>query len=247
MLNIIPAIDIKDGRCVRLQQGDFSRQTTYDYSPVESALKWESLGASLIHIVDLDGAKNGLSTNITTIKDICTAVSCECELGGGIRTLEAVDKALEAGVSRVVFGTALAENPEFASALVKRFSANYIVGGLDARDGKIAIKGWQAGSEKTPVGLAKSLFNLGVQYFIYTDVSTDGMFSGPNLETVSTLCDSLPDSRFIASGGIGSASHLQSLVGLKKNNLDGVIVGKALYDGRLSYAELIKLMDTQQT
>ena len=246
MLKIIPAIDIKDGRCVRLQQGDFSRQTTYDDSPVQAAEKWDSLGASLIHIVDLDGAKNGRSANITTIKEICSTVSCECELGGGIRTLDAVDKALEAGISRVVFGTALAENPTFASALMNRFNANFIVGGLDARDGKITIKGWQEGSGKTPVGLAKSLFELGVRNFIYTDVSTDGMFSGPNIEVVSALCDSLPDSRFIASGGIGSASHLQSLVKLKKSNLYGVIVGKALYDGRLSYEELTKLVEHQK-
>ena len=246
MLKIIPAIDIRDGRCVRLQQGDFSRQTTYSESPVEAAQKWDALGASLIHIVDLDGAKDGRFTNISIITDICSAVSCECELGGGIRTLDDVDKALEAGVSRVIFGTALAVAPEFASALVKRFNSDRIVAGLDARDGMIAIKGWQVGSATTPANLALSLFGFGIQHFIYTDVSTDGMFSGPNLETVSALCDSIPNGRFIASGGIGSAKHLQSLVELKKTNLDGVIVGKALYDGRLSYGELTQLAENRQ-
>ena len=238
MLKIIPAIDLINGKCVRLQQGDYSRQTTYNESPVEVAKKWQHLGASMIHIVDLDGAKTGQTINLKTIAKICSSVTCACELGGGIRTISDVKKALEAGVSRVVFGTALAKNPQFSSSLLSHFQSDYIVAGLDARNGKIAIEGWQVGSDITPVNLAKSLFNLGVRHFIYTDISTDGMFSGPNLQGTSALCDAVPEAQVTASGGVGSIKHVKDLIGLEKENLDGVIVGKALYDGRINYKDL---------
>ena len=242
MLKIIPAIDIRDGKCVRLQQGDFSRQTIYSYSPIDAGKKWDALGAALIHIVDLDGAKHGRTTNTKTIGNVCSAVACPCELGGGIRTLEAVEEALAAGVSRVVFGTALAENPKFASALVKQFGSDAIVAGLDARNGEIAIEGWQAGSKQTPLDLAGSLFDHGVRNFIYTDISTDGMFTGPNLEAISELCDAIPNGSFIASGGVGSATHIEEIIKLERSNLYGVIVGKALYDGRVNYEELNRIV-----
>ena len=246
MFKIIPAIDLIDGKCVRLQQGDFSRQTTYNDSPVEVAKKWQNLGASMIHIVDLDGARKGHTVNLKTIAKICSSVTCACELGGGIRTITDVEKALEAGVSRVVFGTALARDPQLSSSLLSHFHSDCIVAGLDARDGKIAIEGWQVGSDLTPVNLAKSLFNLGIRHFIYTDISTDGMFSGPNLQGTSALCDAIPGAEVTASGGVGSIKHIKDLIGLKKENLDGVIVGKALYDGRISYEKLAQTVISEQ-
>ena len=242
MFKIIPAIDLRSGKCVRLEQGDFSRQTTYNDNPLDVAKKWEALGAPLIHIVDLDGAKSGRNGNLNTVAEICSSVSCACELGGGIRTIGSVQNALEIGVSRVVFGTAVATEPRFGSTLVSHFNADCIVAGLDARDGKIATEGWTMGSDKAPVELAQSLFKFGIRQFIYTDISTDGMFTGPNLEGISMLCDAVPEGRFIASGGVGSTEHIERLLNLHKQNLDGVIVGKALYDGRLSYEELSKMI-----
>lgn len=159
MFKIIPAIDVIDGQCVRLEQGDYDRQTTYTESPVNMGIEWEKAGASLIHIVDLDGAKNGKPTNLSVIGSVCEAVSCSCELGGGIRTEKDIRDALDAGVSRVILGTTLAENPGYGKTLVSTFGDERIVAGIDARNGKIAVRGWREESSTDVIDLARTLYS----------------------------------------------------------------------------------------
>ncbi len=240
MLKIVPAIDIRHGKCVRLEQGDYDRQTTYEVSPTDMARKWQDSGAELIHLVDLDGAKAGHPVNLDVIERICASVSVPCELGGGIRTIADIEDALEAGVSRVILGTVVAENPTHAGALLEDFAACELVAGIDARGGKVAVRGWTEESQADAMDLAQELFLHGIQNFIYTDILTDGMFTGPNVKELVNLCRSLPEARVIASGGIGTAAHVATLAELNLDNLDGVIVGKALYDGRVTFEELAK-------
>lgn len=236
---IIPAIDLRGGKCVRLQQGDYDRQTTYDGLPVDVAHAWETAGAPLLHLVDLDGAKGGTPRHAEAIAGIAHALHIPCELGGGIRTEADIRLALSWGVRRVILGTVVAEAPERAEGWVKTFGAEAIVAGLDARDGKIALRGWLEDSRISVIELARHLAAEGVRRFIYTDINTDGMFTGPNLEAVARLCDAVPAAKVIASGGVGSAEHVHQLCALRRANLEGVIVGKALYDGRVTYADLL--------
>ena len=203
------------------------------------AIEWESSGAPLIHIVDLEGANGGHSANLSTISSICASVACPCQLGGGIREERDIEGILKLGIQRVILGTSLSENPSLAEKLLTTFKPEQIVAGLDATHGKIATHAWKVVSEYTAIELATKLFNFGIRNFIYTDILTDGMFSGPNYEQVSLLCNALPKAQFIASGGVGSIEHIQGLVKLGKKNLEGVIVGKALYDDRLNYRELV--------
>lgn len=240
MVHIIPAIDIRNGRCVRLEQGDFNRQTVYDGAPVEVARRWEQAGAKEIHIVDLDGAKSGAPKNLDVVQRICAAVSCACELGGGIRAPADIRAALAAGAKRVVIGTTLTEQPARTAELLAEFNVAQLVAGLDARSGRIAAHGWQSESSHDLLAFARELFRHGMRNFIYTDIATDGMFTGPNLQQVAALCDALPGAQIIASGGVGGVEHVEKLVALRKNNLYGVIVGKALYDGRVTVEELIQ-------
>ncbi len=238
MFNIIPAIDLINGQCVRLEQGDFKRQTTYSSNPVDVALKWEKLGAKFIHIVDLDGAKSGTLSQSTLIKKICSSTSCQCELGGGIRSLKEIEIALNAGIDQVILGTVLAQKPDFARQITSEFGAERIVAGIDAHNGFISIDGWQTDSSIEVAKLAVTLFEGGIKRFIYTDISTDGMFTGPNIDGTKKLCESLTEANFIASGGVGCKEHIKNLLDLKLENLEGVIVGKALYDGRVNYEDL---------
>lgn len=235
---IVPAIDIIDGCCVRLQQGDYARKTVYDCSPVETARRWESGGASLIHLVDLDGAKAGHPVNLATVREVCAASGCACELGGGIRTAADIREALAAGVSRVILGTALCEKPDWAKALLAEFGPERLVAGIDARDGKVALRGWLEDSAVDAVGLARELVGRGIRHIIYTDIARDGMGTGPNTLTTGALCDAVPEATVLASGGVGSVDHVRGLVALNRANLGGVVVGKALYDGRVRFAQL---------
>ena len=245
MFRIIPAIDIRSGRCVRLQQGDYQRQTTYEPRPVDMAMKWQDAGAPLIHVVDLDGAKEGHPCNLGTVAAVCAAVRTPCELGGGIRTLADVRAALAAGVSRVILGTSVAGDPSLAGQLLAALPAPQLVAGIDARDGRVAVRGWLEDSGREAVDLAGQLYAQGLRHFIYTDIRTDGMFTGPNVKGVAELCQALPAAGIIAAGGVGGAEHVRALTGLGCGNLEGVIVGKALYDGRVSYAELVAAAGSQ--
>lgn len=238
-LQIIPAIDLIDGHCVRLQQGDYERKTQYSESPVVMAQRWAAENVEWIHLVDLDAARDGSARNLPVVQEICQTVSCRCELGGGIRSVTDAARAFDAGVDRVILGTALAENPEMADELVARFGSNRIVAGIDARNGIAAVRGWREDTGRDALDLARELTNHGIRIIIYTDIATDGMFTGPNLQAVSALCVAVPETTIVASGGIKNSKHVEKLVEIPANNLYGVIVGKALYDGKATLAELI--------
>lgn len=235
---IIPAIDIRGGKCVRLFQGDYNRETVYGDSPAEQAVRWEKEGAHIIHLVDLDGAKAKQPVNLDAVREICSAVHIPCELGGGIRTLEDARKAFDAGVYRIILGTVACENPKLAKEFVSEFTAERVVVGIDARGGCVAVNGWLENSGVDAYELVLTLQDMGVTRFIYTDIATDGALSGPNCDAIAALCSRVPRCGVISSGGISSARDITALRELRKDNLEGVIVGKALYDGKTSYREL---------
>ena len=237
---IIPAIDMRGGRCVRLFQGDYSKETVYGDNPPEQALKWQSAGAEMIHLVDLDGAKAGHPVNLEPIRGICAAVDIPCEIGGGIRTEQDAELLFQAGVSRVILGTAACENPEIAGRFVEKFGPEKVVVGIDARNGKVAVRGWIENSGVDAQELAVKMYGMGIRRIIFTDIATDGAFTGPSLKPTDALCRLVPDCRIIASGGVSSAEDAAKLAALHLPNLEGVIVGKALYDGRTTYQELAR-------
>jgi len=235
-LTIIPAIDLKGGRCVRLRQGIASDETVYSDDPVQMAQSWEQQGATWLHVVDLDGAFQGFPVHADLIAKIARAVRIPIEVGGGLRTDDQVEALLASGVTRAVLGTRAWTSPETLARLVKRFGERVAVG-LDARNGRVAIKGWTETTGTDALALAARLEKLGVQTLIYTDIAQDGMLKGPNTAAMAALCDRVA-CRVIASGGVASAEHIAALAALGKPNLAGVIVGKALYEGKVSFAEL---------
>lgn len=235
---IIPAIDIRGGKCVRLFQGDYNRETVYGDSPAEQAVRWEKEGAHIIHLVDLDGAKAKQPVNLDAVREICSAVHIPCELGGGIRTLEDARKAFDAGVYRIILGTVACENPKLAKEFVSEFTAERVVVGIDARGGCVAVNGWLENSGVDAYELVLTLQEMGVTRFIYTDIATDGALSGPDCDAIAALCSRGPRCGVISSGGISSARDITALRELRKDNLEGAIVGKALYDGKTTYREL---------
>ena len=235
---IIPAIDIRGGKCVRLFQGDYNRETVYGDSPAEQAVRWEKEGAHIIHLVDLDGAKAKQPVNLDAVREICSAVHIPCELGGGIRTLEDARKAFDAGVYRIILGTVACENLKLAKEFVSEFTAERVVVGIDARGGCVAVNGWLENSGVDAYELVLTLQEMGVTRFIYTDIATDGALSGPNCDAIAALCSRVPRCGVISSGGISSARDITALRELRKDNLEGAIVGKALYDGKTTYREL---------
>ena len=235
---IVPAIDIRGGKCVRLFQGDYNQETIYNDSPADQAKKFQEDGAALIHLVDLDGAKAGKPVNLDVVREICAAVSIPCELGGGIRTVEDAKAAFEAGVYRVILGTTACENPHLVSDFISTFGADRVVMGIDAKGGRVAVKGWLETCKFDVFELIAKLEEMGVTRFIYTDISTDGALSGPNLDSVAAVCSRVPRCGVIASGGISGAEDIKNLRALGKENLEGVIVGKALYAGRTTFREL---------
>ena len=237
---IFPAIDLRGGRCVRLFQGDYAQETVYGDNPAEQARKWVDSGAEFLHLVDLDGAKKGSLVNGDAVRSICEAVKIPCELGGGIRTVEEAERAFDLGVSRVILGTAACENPRVTEAFTNRFGSDRIVVGIDARNGLVALRGWVETSEIPAFSLAKSLYLLGVNRIIFTDISTDGALKGPNFESVRTLCNLVPDCSIVASGGVTCAEDVKKFASFQLPNLEGVIVGKALFDGRVTVEELKK-------
>ncbi|MFW5980898.1 MAG: 1-(5-phosphoribosyl)-5-[(5-phosphoribosylamino)methylideneamino]imidazole-4-carboxamide isomerase [Halanaerobiaceae bacterium] len=235
-MEVIPAIDIKNGRCVRLIQGDFNKEKVYGENPVQMALHWENQGARRIHIVDLDGAKEGVPRNLSLIKDLVKAVKIPVQLGGGIRSLEIMKKYLELGVDRVIVGTLALKNPDLVEKSIKLLGEDKIVAGVDAKKGKVAVEGWLETSEKKIKEVILDLKKRGVKTFIYTDISRDGMLSGPDIEGLEQLIQ-LNDIEIIASGGVSSGKDLNQL---EKIGIDKAVVGKALYDGRLKTDNLWK-------
>ncbi len=235
---IFPAIDLKDGKVVRLRQGKAEDMTVYSDSPAAQALEWQRQGGQYLHLVDLDGAFTGQGTNINVISEITKAVSIPCQMGGGIRDRESAKRAFDAGISRVIVGTKACESVEFVSSLVKEFGADRVAVGIDAQDGKVAVQGWTESGDWDPVQLAQAVSVAGVETVIYTDISTDGMLKGPNLPAMEQMVQAV-DARVIASGGVSVKEDITHLAAIK--GLHGVIVGKALYDGRVNLPEILNL------
>ena len=235
---IFPAIDMRNGNCVRLFKGDYNQETVYGDSPADQAAVWEKEGAPLIHLVDLDGAKAGHPVNIDSIRKICQTVKIPCELGGGIRTEKDAEQVFSLGISRVILGTAACENQDLIRSFIKNFGTEKIVAGIDARDGMVALRGWLETSSVKALDLAVRMVEIGVRRIIFTDIATDGAFTGPSIGPTSELCRTVPQCNIIASGGVSSDADAGKLAALKLDNLEGVIVGKALYDGRTTYKAL---------
>ncbi|ACL74772.1 1-(5-phosphoribosyl)-5-[(5-phosphoribosylamino)methylideneamino]imidazole-4-carboxamide isomerase [Ruminiclostridium cellulolyticum] len=231
---IYPAIDIIDGKCVRLQQGSYSDVTVFGDSPVDMARKWESLGAGYLHVVDLDGARSGKSENAEIIKQIAKTLKIPVQTGGGIRNLETVETYLSGGLSRIILGTSAVSNREMLISALKEYKGKIAVG-IDAKDGKVAIHGWEKTSDYTAVEFAKEVESLGAKTIIYTDISRDGMLKGPNLQAMKEMADSV-SMDVIASGGV---SRLKDIIDLKQTGVSGVIVGKAIYTGNVDLKEAI--------
>lgn len=227
---LIPAIDIKGGKCVRLLQGDPDRETVYSDDPAAMARRFESLGARLIHVVDLDGAFEGRPVNAAIVRKIAGAVSVPIEIGGGIRDEKTVEKYLEAGIKRIILGTAVLGDKK--EALISRFAPNLIMG-VDARNSMVATHGWKQVTGVRAVDFIRELASLGLKEVIYTDISTDGMLTGPNYGAFETLLKEVPGLNLIASGGVSVMEDLERLSELAPGALKGCIVGKAIYDGRI--------------
>jgi phosphoribosylformimino-5-aminoimidazole carboxamide ribotide isomerase len=232
---IYPAIDIKDGKCVRLQQGDYSKVTVYSDDPAETARKWEEAGAYYLHVVDLDGARGGKQPDIELISNIAASTGMKVQLGGGLRNMEAVDKALAAGIFRVILGTSAVSDRAFLETAVRKYGGGIAVG-IDARDGKVAIEGWERTSELYAVEFAKAIEALGVKTIIYTDISRDGMLQGPNLKAMSEMAGAVGID-VIASGGV---SRLEDIMELEGTGVSGVIIGKALYTGGIDLKKALE-------
>lgn len=237
MFTIIPAIDIKNGRCVRLRQGRAEEMTVYSDDPVAMARRWQDEGATFLHVVDLDGAFEKRPVHTDLVEAIAKAVSMPVELGGGIRTAGHIRDLLNRGVRRVILGTRACSDPGSVRQLTAEFGAAIVVG-IDARGGKVQVNGWVETTEMTALDLARRMEQAGVKTLIYTDTATDGMLGGPNLEAVRQLCEAVPGCSVIASGGVSEPAHAKALAGLGLPNLEGAIVGKALYDGRTTLAAL---------
>lgn len=234
-MRIYPAIDIKDGNCVRLLQGRFSDLTVYGDNPTEMAKKWESLGGEYIHVVDLDGALKGQGVNAKVIKSICKHVNVPVQTGGGIRTMEDIENKLACGISRVIIGTKAVRDADFVKRAVDKYGDKIVIG-IDAKNSMVAIEGWEEVSEFKAVDFAKKMENIGVKTIVYTDIATDGTLQGPNLDAMAEMAKET-NLDVIASGGVGSLEHIKTLV---PTGVEGVIVGRALYTGNVDLAEAIK-------
>lgn len=234
---VIPAIDLKDGKCVRLLQGKEEEVTVYSDDPAATAKHWTSLGAELIHVVDLDGAFTGEQKNFEKIKAIREAIDILIEVGGGIRDVDRIEKLISLGVDRVIIGTSAAKDPDMVRRACEKFTGKVLVG-IDAKDGKVAVKGWVEVTELDAIEFAEKMQDAGVSGVIYTDISRDGMLSGPNIEAMEKMVSSV-NIPVIASGGVSKIDDIKSLMQIK--NLWGVITGKALYAGTLDLPEAIEI------
>lgn len=239
-MQLYPAIDIRNGQCVRLRQGQFHNQEVYSSSPVKVAKQRETQGASFIHLVDLDGALHGHGVNEEVIRDIASAVSVPVQVGGGIRTIKDIENKLNLGVNRVIIGTKAVENPAFIKEAISNFGAERIVIGIDAKNGMVAIEGWEKVSNYNAITLALNMKELGVKTIVYTDISKDGMLQGPNVECTKEMVD-MTGLDIIASGGVSSLKDLELV---NQVGVHGAIIGKALYENRINLEEAIQLFES---
>ncbi|WP_303969490.1 1-(5-phosphoribosyl)-5-[(5-phosphoribosylamino)methylideneamino]imidazole-4-carboxamide isomerase [Sporosarcina ureae] len=231
---LFPAIDIRDGKCVRLIQGDYAQEIIYNDSPTNMAQEWQSQGAEYIHIVDLDGAKTGNSANKQAIEAIAKAINVPVQVGGGIRNMEIVDSHIANGVARVIIGTAAIQDPEFLKRAVEKHGDKIAVS-IDARNGFVATDGWTETSDVKAVDLLQDLAKIGVKTVVYTDIMKDGMLQGPNFEELKIM-DDASSIDIIASGGVSTEEDIKKLAA---SDMYGAIIGKALYEGKLSLKKLL--------
>ena len=236
---VIPAIDLKEGKCVRLEQGLMDKDTVFNDNPAAQARAWQDQGAELLHIVDLDGAFAGEPKNRAAIEAIVKAITIPSQLGGGIRDIETIEAYLSLGLSRVIIGTAAQRNPELVREACLKFPGRIVVG-IDAKNGMVAVQGWAEITDVTAVDLARKFEGFGVSAIIYTDISRDGMLQGPNLEATRALAEavSIP---IIASGGVSSLKDIQDLMAIEASGISGVITGKAVYTGAIRLQEAVAL------
>jgi phosphoribosylformimino-5-aminoimidazole carboxamide ribotide isomerase len=239
---LFPAIDLKNGQCVRLEQGDMARATVFNLDPAAQAKTFETQGFEYLHVVDLDGAFAGKPVNATAVEAMLKAVKFPVQLGGGIRDLATVEVWLAKGIKRVIIGTAAVRDPQLVKDAAKKFPGRVAVG-LDARDGKVAVEGWAEASTVTALEIAKRFEDAGVAAIIFTDIARDGMLKGLNLDATIALADkiSIP---VIASGGFASIDDVKALLAPRAKKLEGAISGRALYDGRVDPAEALTLIRT---
>jgi phosphoribosylformimino-5-aminoimidazole carboxamide ribotide isomerase len=235
-MEVIPAIDIRGGKCVRLYQGDYDRETVFSEDPAAVASRWAELGASRLHVVDLDGARDGVSANLSVVREIASAVSVPVQLGGGVRTIEAARTAMSAGVDRVIIGTAAVENPDLAAGLIEALGVDAVVVSVDARDGYVAIKGWTEGSRERASTVVEQMERRGIRRFMYTDIVRTDTLGGPNLPAIEELTRGT-ESRLMAAGGISSVEQLLNLADL---GIEAAIVGKAVYTGDIDLGEALE-------
>jgi phosphoribosylformimino-5-aminoimidazole carboxamide ribotide isomerase len=237
---LLPAIDLLDGRVVRLKQGDYADVTCYNSDPVQQAMLFREQGASWIHVVDLNGAQDGCSKNLAVIKDIIAACGLKVEVGGGIRSLEAIDRLAKAGAARLVIGTALVRNPDFAHEAAAQYG-ELICAGVDARGGMVAINGWQESSRMKDIDLICELKSWGISHMVYTDIARDGMQTGIDVSAYRRVAASAGFA-VTASGGISSLDDLRALMHLGDEAIEGIISGKAIYEGSFSVKDAVELL-----
>jgi phosphoribosylformimino-5-aminoimidazole carboxamide ribotide isomerase len=236
---IIPAIDLKEGKCVRLMQGQMDKVTVFSNDPAEIAMRWEDRGAELIHIVDLDGSIAGSPKNREVIEKIVKSINVPIQLGGGIRDLATINQYISIGVSRVIMGTMALEAPYLIKQACQLYPGRILVG-IDAKDGRVAIRGWTEVTKKKAVDAAKEIEGLGVAAFIFTDIKRDGMQTGPNIENTKKLAQSVTVP-VIASGGVNTISDIEDLMKIEEYGVSGVIVGRAIYTNSLRLEDAIRL------
>lgn len=236
-MEVIPAIDLKNGKCVRLYQGDFNQETVFSSDPLSVALRWQALGARRLHLVDLDGAASGAPQHLHIIESIARTLRVSVEVGGGIRTMGSIRDVLAAGAGRAILGTAAVEDEHLVEEACAAFGEAIVIG-IDARDGLVATHGWQKSSGTTPAKLARRMVKLGAKRFIYTDIQRDGTLSQPNFDGIRDLL-AAAGRPVIASGGVASVDHLRRLADL---GAEGAIVGKALYTGDIDLGEALQAL-----
>ena len=237
---VIPAIDIRNGRCVRLQQGEMSKETVYSEVPQEMAIKWFNEGAERLHLVDLDGAVEGRPVNSEVIENIVNAVQIPIQLGGGIRELKTIEAYLELGIHQVILGTVAYKDPEFVTLACREFPDRVILG-IDAKKGNVAVEGWTEETDISPIRMAKDYESLGISKIIYTDIQRDGMRTGPNVEATKDLAEAV-EIPVIASGGISGIDDVAKILTLSGYGVTGMITGKAIYEGTLNLSDAIGLV-----
>ena len=241
---LIPAIDLRNGSCVRLLQGESDKETVYSNDPAAMAVTFEEAGAKRLHLVDLDGAFQGEGANISSIRSILKNVSIPVQIGGGLRTEEDIDRMLALGVSAVIVGTMAVKHPDVLEKLLKKYTDEQIILGIDARNRKVSIEGWKESTEIQDVKFALRWKNSGIKRVVFTDISRDGMLSGPNLAALREMAEHT-GLKIVASGGISSMDDLEQLKTLEPNGVDQAISGKAIYEGKIDLKRVFKCLQSE--